>query len=261
MPSPFPGMDPYLEDPVEWPDVHVRLMVAMSRQLAPKVSPSFYVRVEQRVWIVDPEAGERRLLVPDVFLARQGTAPPQLPTATAMIEAPVLVTVLEELEAREHYIEIYDSRSREVVATIEVLSPVNKAPGPKRAAFLEKREAVMSSPAHWIEIDLLRAGARPDETDGLCDYYALLKRARRPRAYEIWFRSLRDRLPTIAIPLRDSFPDVPLDLQAALDEAYAEARYDEQLSYQGAPPPPALLPADAEWVRQRVAAWRQERGA
>jgi hypothetical protein len=29
MPSPFPGMDPYLENPEFWPGVHNRLIVAI----------------------------------------------------------------------------------------------------------------------------------------------------------------------------------------------------------------------------------------
>ncbi len=34
MPSPFPGMDPYLEDSIEWSDLRFRLIGAISRQAA-----------------------------------------------------------------------------------------------------------------------------------------------------------------------------------------------------------------------------------
>ncbi len=259
MPSPFPGMDPYLEDPIEWSDLHVRLMVAISRQLTAQIAPHFYVRVEQRVSIVDPDDDERRVIIPDVYLAQTGVSSPSQTTGAASIAAPTLITILDELELREHYLEIYDARNRTVVATIEVLSPVNKAGGPKQAAFQSKRRAVMASPAHWIEIDLLRAGERPPEVAGKSDYYALLKRGGQPGLYAVWYCSLRDPLPIIAVPLRAPFADVPLDLQAALTDAYAEARYDDQLTYQGSPPPP-LLPADVTWVKARVAAWRDRAG-
>jgi hypothetical protein len=165
--------------------------------------------------------------------------------------------VLDEIELREHFIEIYDARNRSVVATLEVLSPVNKLAGAKRATFLVKRRAVMASPAHWIEIDLLRGGERPPEVAGKSDYYALLKRGGQPGPYEVWYADLRDPLPTIAVPLRDPFADVPLDLQAAFATAYAEARYDDQLQYEGSPPPPPLRPADASWAAALISAWRK----
>lgn len=257
MPSPFPGMDPYLEDPIEWPDLHVRLMVAISRQLTAQITPHFYVRIEQRVSIVGLDDEDRRIIIPDLYLAQAGGAPDVVTTANTTITTPTLVTAAETLELREHYIEIYDARSRTVVATIEVLSPVNKAGGAKQAAFQSKRRAVMNSPAHWIEIDLLRAGDRPPEVANKSDYYALLKRGAQPGPYEVWYAQLRDRLPTIAVPLRAPFADVPLDLQAVLNDAYHEARYDAQLAYQGAPPAPALAPADAAWAAARIAAWRQ----
>jgi Protein of unknown function (DUF4058) len=259
MPSPFPGMDPYLENPIEWSDLHVRLMVAISRQLTEQVAPHFYVRVEQRVSIVGPDEEERRVIIPDVYQAQTSAQPTQTAQTGAVIATPTLITVLEDLELREHYIEIHDARSRAVVATLEVLSPINKVHGTKRAAFMAKRRAVMASPAHWIEVDLLRAGERPPELAGKSDYYALLKRGDRPGPFEVWFRSMRDQLPIIAVPLRAPFGDVPLDLQAALEMAYSEARYDDQLSYAGAPPPPALPPAEQAWAAERIAAWQQRR--
>lgn len=260
MPSPFSGMDPYLEDPIEWSDVHVRLMVAISRQLTAQVAPHFYVRVEQRVSIVGPDEEVRRVIVPDIYLAQTDAQPASHATRAGNITTPTLITVLDDLELREHYVEIYDARSRAVVATVEVLSPASKVGGSKRAAFLAKRRAVMASPAHWVEIDLLRAGERPPEVAGRSDHYALLKRGGQPGPYEVWYSGLRDPLPTIAVPLRTPFADVPLNLQAALDAAYAEARYDDQITYEGVPPPPPLLPADAAWVAARVAAWRESRG-
>ncbi|HMO59901.1 MAG TPA: DUF4058 family protein [Roseiflexaceae bacterium] len=248
MSSPFPGMDPYLEDPIEWPDLHVRLMVAMSRQLTAQAAPHFYVRVKQRASIIGQDDVERRGSIPDAYRAQFATQSNALPT---------FVTMLEEPELREHYIEIYDARNREVVATIELLSPVNKISGGKRAAFLAKRRAVMASPAHWLEIDLLRAGERPPEVAGKSDYYALLKRGGHIRPFEVWYANLRDPLPVIAVPLRAPYADVPLDLQAAFASAYAEARYNDQMSYTGVPPQPPLVPADAAWAAARIDAWRK----
>jgi hypothetical protein len=50
MPSPFPGMDPFLEDPMYRPDLHHRLITAIGDELAGEMSPDFFVRIEERVY-------------------------------------------------------------------------------------------------------------------------------------------------------------------------------------------------------------------
>lgn len=174
MAGPFPGMDPYLEEPSEWPDLHSRLITTISDTLAAAVAPAYIVRIEQRVYTTSVEL---------VF----------------------------DLEMHDLYIEIHDAQSSEVVTTIEIISPFNKVPGSiGREQFLRKRRAVMSSPAHWIEIDLLRAGERPPEVTGQSGYYALLNRGGSIGPFEVWYANLRDALPTIAVPLRPPHADVPL---------------------------------------------------
>ena len=164
------------------------------------------------------------------------------------------VYLLDPDEAHDRYVEIRDSLGREVVATIEILSPRNKAPGtPGREAFLRKRSAVFQSGSHWIEIDLLRGGERPPDVRGRSDYYALLKRGGVAHPFEVWFFDLRDPLPTIAVPLRPPLPDVPLDLQAALSTVYRRGHYADVLPYGSPVPPPPLDPADANWVAAQIA--------
>jgi len=125
---------------------------------------------------------------------------------------------------------------------------------------LKKRKATLSSNTHWIEIDLLREGERPEEVAGKSDYYALLHRAGQ-LPYEVWFFDLRDQVPTIAVPLRPPFADVPLDLQAAFDTTYARAHYADTVNY-GAPIPlPRLRPADETWAKTRVQEWLAARHA
>ena len=53
MPSPFPGMDPYLEDPDLWPDVHANLIASIQAELNQQIAPNYVARVEQRVFISD----------------------------------------------------------------------------------------------------------------------------------------------------------------------------------------------------------------
>ena len=65
MPSPFPGMDPYLEEPGLWPDVHHNLITFAARFLTQQLRPKYYARVEERVYISDENDPGRRVIVPD----------------------------------------------------------------------------------------------------------------------------------------------------------------------------------------------------
>lgn len=97
-----------------------------------------------------------------------------------------------------------------------------------------------------MELDFLWAGERPAVVRGQSEYYAVLKRAG-VQPFEVRFISLRDVLPTIAVPLHPPFADVPLDLQAAFETVYACEYYAASLDYT-APIPQPLRPADATWV-------------
>jgi hypothetical protein len=254
-------MDPFLEEPAKWSGVHSRLINAISDYLADRVSPHFYVDIEERVYITTPDDAERRPIVPDVYVVR-GSSPGQLDAMAGIITPPTLVESLYAPEIRDRFLEIRDTSSREVVATLEVLSPFNKAPGSQgHDAFLRKRTDVMISPVHWIEIDLLRAGERPSEVAGKSDYYALLKRGRMPTRFEVWHIDLRDHLPTIAVPLRPPFEDVPLDLQAVFNTIYARAHYAESIDYTRDLRALRLGPADLTWAEARVQEWLAARGA
>ena len=163
--SPFSGMDPYLEAPSLWPSVHARLINTISDILTRQVAPRFVVTIEERVTITEPgEPLFRDQVAPDVYLVR----PPQplLAQSTvvtaAQVTAPAIVEAMYPGEIVERYIEIRDAQGREVITTIEILSPRNKAARSKgHDDFMRKRRSIMSSPTHWMEIDLLRRGEAP----------------------------------------------------------------------------------------------------
>lgn len=257
--SPFPGMDPFLERPAKWSSVHTRLINAISDQLAEILAPNFYVEIEERVTLTSAATPHgRQQIEPDVYLVRA----PVFTTAqkpAGQITPPTLVEAIYTEEIRQRYLEIRDTFQREVVATIELLSPFNKAAGERgRIDFIKKRKSVMASDVHWIEIDLLRAGTRPAEVADKSDYYALLKRGGTLGLFEVWYVDLRDRLPTIAVPLRPPFEDAPLDLQAAFNDMYRRAHYGESIDYTHDLPQPTLDPPDQQWVQQRIADWVAE---
>jgi hypothetical protein len=253
MRSPFPGMDPFLEQPARWAGVHNTLIAAIRADLNSHIRPRFVADVDTTVYVVAAE--DRRWVYPDVFVveARQAVGA----GVASRIEAPVQV-LIEGPETFSHpYVVIRDSANLDVVTVLEVLSPINKAPATSQARsdFLRKRAEVFASRTHWVEVDLLRAGERPPEVRGAGDYCVLVKRSGTAVA-GMWPVGLRDRLPTIGVPLRDDADDVPLDLQALLDQVWADGGYADLVDYAGPPPPPALNGADSRWAAEQVRLWR-----
>lgn len=262
MPSPFPGMDPYLEDNAGWPDVHHRLLTTIGDQLADQVSPHFIVRIEERVYITDEldDPGYPKL-IPDVVVttAAGRPSPVQAWPSAATITAPVLIDEWLEPEIHDYYLEIRDARSHEVVTAVELLSPANKVRHSRGWMTLrEKQQLLHRGGVNWVEIDLLRAGERPRAIANRSDYCVTLVRPGQPGA-NVWFIGLRDPLPIVAVPLRPAYPDVPLDLQRALRQTYDRAHYADSLDYSQPPPPPLLKPADAAWAKRLVKAWQAAR--
>jgi hypothetical protein len=257
MPSPFPGMDPYLEEPSGWPSMHHRLISTIGDTLIAQLVPHYLVSIEERVYITDDEDPEsRQQIAPDVYIVERA-GPHAFSTAeTITVTPPTIIERLPALEVRDRYLSIYDRKSRELVTTLEILSPRNKAKRSRgRREFMSKRNVVFSTRTNWIEIDLLRAGERPEEVAGNSDYYTLLHRAHAGGRLEVWYTDLRDHLPTISVPLREPHPDVLLDLQVALDRVYERAYYADQIDYTEAVPQPLLRPADAAWAAERVQQW------
>ena len=127
MASPFPGMDPYLEQ--FWRDVHASLIIYARDQLQGKLPVDLRARVEERV-VVEPGEGEDRNVYPDIRVVERGRGPSA--AATAMTDVAVLEPVILQLEDEpmtETFIEIIDVGSgKRVVTVIEVVSMANKLP-------------------------------------------------------------------------------------------------------------------------------------
>lgn len=263
MPSPFPGMDPFLEDPMYWPDVHASLISAIRDELVTEMSPDFFVRIEERVYITHPtDDPGYAALIPDVVVVA-GRPQPAQPSATAgvMIAPFVEVERIMEPEIHDRYLSVYDRRSHQVITVIELLTPTNKMKNScGREMLLDKRKALTNAGASYLEIDLLRGGERDEDLLGHSDYLITLQRRGRDKL-QVWYAGLRDPLPTVAVPLRPPYADVPLALQRILNETYDRARYGDSVDYIDTPPPPALKTPDLLWVRRQLAEWRAQRGA
>ena len=250
MPSPFPGMNPYLEQPDVWSDFHQSFIPLVREIIRGQVRPNYIVKVEEQLFIHELSAEERLYLGrADVAVAPSLNPAPPRP-AGAILEAPVVGKLPMAIDVERHpYLEIRDRNNRELITVLELLSPSNKKSGLDREQYLAKRRQLISSPVHLVEIDLLRGGPRlPVEDLPDCDYYALVSRAEDRPSVGIWPIRLRDRLPVIPIPLRSPDPDARIDLQQVLQHLYDAAGYEDYI-YTGSPQPP-LHPEDAAWARQ-----------
>jgi hypothetical protein len=255
MPSPFPGMDPFIEGQ-KWRDFHLMIIAVTRELLGPLLLPRYVVVVEEHVFLSHPSEDEHGGRWPDMFVLEQAGAPPLAGTgggtATAVAIAPVTLTLPEPRHERQPYLTILDREQGDVITVLEVLSPTNKSTeGNGHRQYLEKRDEILESPAHLVELDLLRGGLRLPTVEPLPlgDYYAFVSRRwDRPRV-DVYAWPLRHVLPPIPIPLAREDPEVTLDLQAAFTTAYDRALYAHSLRYRRDVVPP-LSEADAAWVRE-----------
>ena len=256
MPSPFPGMDPYLEHPALWPDVHHEFISVIREQLNQRIRPGYVARVEERTYLPEADDPGLTLYIPDVKIRDTGEYGTRTDGSVAIADPVVLVTLLDE-EIREARVEIIDANTRNIVTVIEVISPSNKIPGSAgRKSFVEKRLEIMRSSIHWVEIDLLRGTTSLDAfvQNRLepHDYYVHVSPVElRPKG-RIWPIQLEQQLPIIGIPLRTPDADVPLDLQSVLTTAYERAAYDATIDYTREPVP-SLSKPKAKWAKTRFA--------
>ncbi len=257
MPSPFPGMDPYLEGYL-WPDVHHRLATEISRRLTARLKPRYVARLE--ISIVEDRSPEVEIgiMYPDVEVVKveQGGAAGVRETAeeysvdsAQAIVAPLTLPRLGSVELRLATVEIRDAGLNELITCIEIISPVNKRE-PGLTQYRRKQQRLYDAGIHLLEIDLLRRGVRPLAHPRLSGvpYLVTLTRAGGGRI-EVWPIGLRDPLPAVPVPLRAPDPDARLELSAVLTTIYDEAAYELSVDYTQPPAPPPLAETDAAWMR------------
>jgi len=251
MPSPFPGMDPFIESQ-RWEGFHASFMSGIRDSLVAALRPRYEVDVEMRVYLEKRDLEETaRTFVTDVGIAALDRDPKHgsiaVETETA-VEANECVLPWPE-EHREASLVIRRPHASEVVTVIELLSPTNKlrrADG--RELYLEKRMELLQTRTHLVELDLLRGGERmPFSNPPGGDYFALVSRAGRRPVAKVYGWLLAHPLPVIPIPLANGDSDVDLDLQAVFDEVYDRAGYDYTLDY-GLDVAPPLAESEKKWV-------------
>lgn len=248
MPSPFPGMDPYLEGPM-WMPVHTEFTVEVARQLMPLLRPK-YLAIPSKRFVLEEEiesvAVTTQIAIPDVGVVETGKELFELATAT--LSAPLQMATVIPTLLPHITVEIRDAQERQLVTAIEVLSPANKR-GAGRNEYLGKRRQILISTTHLLEIDLQREGARVPMQKPLppADYFVFLSRAERRPLTEIWPIDVQDHLPIVPVPLLEGDPDVSLDLQRVLSAIYDTFGYELLVDY-SQPPHVPLAAKKAAWA-------------
>lgn len=256
MPSPFPGMDPFIEAPQVWSDFHPDLAGQIRASLNQVIQPRYVARLSPYVTYEEVEIGARHAIHPDVSIEHSGPSAASAGTATATL-VPTAVESLIPLEVplRLYRVEIQLTETGQLVTVIEILSPVNKRPSHDAfAEYARKRRDILRSDVHLIEIDLLRAGTRPPLAAPVppAAYYVVLSRAERRPKVDVWPILLQDSLPVVPVPLLAPDADAELNLGSAVASVYERGGYATLIDYSKPPPPPALPPEDAEWVSDRL---------
>ncbi|MEM7539241.1 MAG: DUF4058 family protein [Chloroflexota bacterium] len=260
--SPFPGMDPYLEEGKHWRGFHGHLAVEIVRSLNQRITPKYVAHMEvhtaahELVISQTPPHIQSDIhdMYPDVAILQNNpnATMTATPKSIAVIDAP-FERVFQRPEADKlRTVHIYHSETQEVVTAIEILSPANKV-GENLRRYQQKRSRIIESDVHLIEIDLLRGGHRPGpevrtlptETD-----YVLLRNSEQDDVYrisKIWPVAINEPLPSIPVPLLYPDGDIALDFGMLLNEIYAINHYHLLIDYKQPPPSPKLRPEMAAW--------------
>ncbi|MCP5496366.1 MAG: DUF4058 family protein [Leptospiraceae bacterium] len=253
--SPFPGMDPYLEEPKLWQDVHNSLMFVLREKLTPVLLPNYTAELETEI-IIDqilPEDKEKypRSYRPDVSIIQpEPKVGGSVAVAEPIINSPIAfeVSMPIETDVRMVSLKIRHRESRKIVTAIELLSPINKRQGKNRDKYLQKRLDYVEAKIKLVELDLLRKYERMPFEQELPEMAYFVVSAKRLRQFDAWAIQLHHRLPIIPIYLQEPDPPVSIDIQDALDTAYERARYDLRIDYTKLPEPP-LTEEEITWIQ------------
>jgi hypothetical protein len=217
MPSPFPGMDPYLEDENHWPAFQHALVAALYQALLPNLVDRYRARVGQRHYVTEQ----------------------------------ALFTSIIRDEHHEEFVEVRQRNDGRLVTLLDVVSPTNKTLPAARQAYLDKRQEAKGAGASVVEIDLVLQGQPTLEysRDGLpdWDYAVTVTRSTQPERYEIYTATLQKKLPRFRLPLSADDRDAVLDLQTVFTRCYDQGTFCARIDY-GRDPATALIDDDRKWL-------------
>ena len=256
MPSPFPGIDPYLDSQGRWLDFHARFLPVICDAINEQLPEAYVAQLDERMTLVElPNEEAIKSIRPDVTVVQGESRPESVPAASsasrgALTPEPVTIPMKYLEVESEIYLEILYLPDQKVVTIVELLSPSNKA-GAGRRDYLAKRHGLTVPDVHLVELDFLLGGHRLPMERPLPpgDYYALIARAERRPDCDVFAWTVRDPLPIIPIPLLPPDSDVLIDLAPSFASVYERGRYARLIKYH-APLDVPLAPDDRAWAEE-----------
>jgi Protein of unknown function (DUF4058) len=221
MASPFPGMDPYLEDDKRWPAFQPLVVHSLYQMLLPGLMDRYRARVGEREYTSEE----------------------------------ALFTSIVRQEHKEAFIEVRQRSDGRLITLIEAISPANKITSEGRQLYLERREEVKKMSANVVEIDLVLQGQTlidyAKDATPTWDYAVVVTRWTHPDRYEIYSATLPKRLPRFRVPLASDDRDTVLDLQAAVGRAFDQGDFLKGIDYTR-DPATRLTDENRHWLDQRL---------
>lgn len=264
MPSPFPGMDPWLEHPAIFPDLHNAFIIELGNVINARLPRPYYATSGSRIWIdrsyrlVEPDLN---VLYPSSAATRSSAKKRASSDGTATKPKRIhIAQAIENDETAEWFLEIYARPGNEqLVTSIELLSPANKKPGHTgRELYQKKQDEILRSRVHLVEIDLLRGGMHTtavprvvlEEKCGAFDYHVSIRPFDEPDEFLIYAWTLEAELPRITVPLLPGEAAVVVNLRAILDTCYDGRNYDRRVQYRKQKPMPPLARSQKAWAER-----------
>ena len=218
MPSPFPGMDPYLEDDQLWPAFHHQLVMCLYQLMTQSLGDRYRARVGQRHYVT---------------------------------EQALFTSVVRE-EHHEDYIEIRHRNDGRLVTLVDMVSPCNKTTHAGRTAYHGKRQEGRAANANLVELDLVLQGQPMiDYTrDGLpdWDYTVTVTRPVLPEQHEIYSTTLQKKLPSFKLPMATGETEKVYDLQQTFARCYDQGGFGSKVDY-AKEPLAVVQDDDRRWLR------------
>ncbi len=201
MPSPFLGMDPYLEDEKLWPEFQHNLVLQLYQMLLPALVDRYRARVGQRCYVN---------------------------------EQALFTSIIRE-EHKEDFIEVRQRGDGRLITLLDVVSPTNRMTTAGRQAYLDTRKEARGAGASLVEIDLVLQGQPMLDysRDNLpeWDYAVTVTRPAQPERHEIYTATLQKRLPRFKLPLAGDDRDSVMDLHTAFSRCYDQAGFGPRIDY------------------------------
>jgi hypothetical protein len=215
MPSPLPGMDPFLEDARLWPEFQHLLVTCLYQALLPGLVDRYRARVGQRHYFT---------------------------------EQALFTSVIRE-EHNEEFIEIRQRGADRLVTLVEVVAPANKTTAEGRQYYLDHWAISKAGGANIVEIDLVLQGQPPrgfsPNTQAEGEFAITISRANRQESLEAF--NLQRALPRFRMPLAGDDRDMVVELHVVFHRAFDLGSFGEKINYKMAPIP-TLHDSDRQWL-------------